>query len=137
MDRDADAVVSYLRRHAGQTLQAVVVHDASRHRVLFAREDVGEPSDRDVETVLDRFRRRDGTQDGATAAVHGGALRATVQLFEGRVVLHLPRDETSGTLVFLDTAAARNLRTFVEDIRADVYSAAVGETRIDEDRTNQ
>jgi hypothetical protein len=39
------------------------------------------------------------------------------------VVVHLPRDADSGTVVVLDPAAARNLIDFVIDLRTDLYDS--------------
>lgn len=47
----------------------------------------------------------------------GGDHRATVQAFERRAAVHLPRDEASGTVVSLDAMAARNPVAFTPDIR--------------------
>lgn len=37
------------------------------------------------------------------------------------MIVHLPRDADSGTVVALDPATARNLTDFVADTRADLY----------------
>jgi hypothetical protein len=122
MPFDSDDVVTHLREHAGDSLRAVVVYNAGQHRDLYRRADVADLHGSDLEaTIVDEFRAEPRSERGANALGHQGELRATVRLYDGRAVLHLPRDEESGTLVVLDTAAAADLAGFVADLRADLY----------------
>lgn len=122
MDESAQAVVEHLRSHAGEALQAVIVYDENRHRDLFRREDGHSLHDSSLErAVLEDIRADSPIRESADGGGREGRHLATVRLFEGRVLLHLPRDDTSGTLVMLDRAAASNLDEFVRDIRNDIY----------------
>jgi hypothetical protein len=116
-----EAVVEHLRSHAGDALQAVIVYRGDEHRDLYRRDDVRERHGTSLETGVLSDVQSDRGRDGDPMDGRGDTLRATVRLFDQRVVLHLPRDATSGTVVVLDTAAASNLDEFVADIRADIY----------------
>lgn len=122
MRDDGTAVVQHIREHAGDTLQAVIIYDEDAHRDLYRRKDVeslhGSPLE---ETVLEWFRSEARGSTSAKPAVPDGQLRASVRLLEHRVVLHLPRDPESGTIIVLDVPAAQQLASFVADLRADLY----------------
>lgn len=121
MARNPGSVVDHLKAHVGGALQAVVIYDQDRHRDLYRREDVAGRHDTDLERrVLDRF--RDEVERRSTEeSLFEGALRATIRVFPERVVVHLPRDDQSGTVVVLDASVAQNAVEFVEDIRGDIY----------------
>jgi hypothetical protein len=115
-------VVDHLRSHAGDSLRAVVVYRGDEHRDLYRREDVAELHGSSLETeVLEGVRSDNRSRKRDAADRYEGQLRATVRVFDERVLVHLPRDETSGTVVDLDPSAASNLVDFVADIRDDVY----------------
>jgi hypothetical protein len=122
MAHDFGDVVEHLRSHAGDALQAVVVYDGDDHRDLYRRADVSQLHGSDLETeVLEEIRTDRRRRESDAASVYEGDLRATVRVFDARVVVHLPRDEDAGTVVVLDPAVARNLTEFVADVRADLY----------------
>lgn len=122
MDHGTGDVVEHLRAHAGETLQAVVIYDGDDHRDLYRRADVSELHGSELEAeVLEEIRADRQRRESTLADRYEGDHRATVRVFDARVLLHLPRDDESGTVVVLDPAAARNLVTFVEDIRGDIY----------------
>lgn len=122
MAHDTSEIVDRLHSHAGETLRAVIVYDGDSHRDLYRREDVSDLHDSKLETeVLEEIRADRQRRESTLADRYEGDHRATVRVFEARVLLHLPRDDKSGTVVVLDLAAARNLVTFVDDIRGDIY----------------
>lgn len=122
MRDDAPAVVQHLREHAGDALQAVIIYDGDRHRDLYRREDLADLHDSELEDhVLDTFRVEPANDQPAQAFGVQGDLRAIVRLFDSRAILHLPRDDDSGTIVALDVNAAADLASFVADLRADLY----------------
>jgi len=125
MGHEFNNVVEHLRSHAGETLQAVVIYDGDDHRDLYRRDDVVERHESDLERELLRElrsdQRREGREGRNTAETASEQPRATVRVFPSRVIVHLPRDPDSGTIVVLDPAAARNLTDFVADVRADLY----------------
>lgn len=122
MGHEFGNVVDHLRSHAGDTLQAVLIHDGDEHRDLYRRDDVAALHGSDLEReVLREVRSDQNRADGAGGDDPGEPLRATVRVFDSRVIVHLPRDADSGTVVVLDPAAARNLTDFVADVRADLY----------------
>lgn len=117
-------IVEHIHGHAGDTLQAVIIYEEDHHRDLYRRDDIADLHDSALEReVLDVIRDDDRRRFTETSTSIEGAHRATVDVFENRVLLHLPRDESSGTLVVLDTTAARNLYEFVEDLRASIYGS--------------
>ena len=124
MTHEFGSVVEHLRTHAGDTLQAVMIYDGDEHRDLYRREDVTERHGSELEREVLREVRSDGPRE-AGAEFEGGTepLRATVRVFSSRVIVHLPRDPESGTIVVLDPSAARNLTDFVADVRADLYDS--------------
>jgi hypothetical protein len=122
MADDADEVVAHLRSHAGDALQAVVVYDADGHRDLYRREDVAELHGSGLEAaVVEDVRADRRARGGRLAEHHEGVHRATTHVFDERVVVHLPRDDRSGTVVVLDASAASDLAAFVGDLRGDLY----------------
>lgn len=122
MHGNGQTIVQHIREHAGDALQAVLIYDADQHRDLYRRQDVEPLHDSPLEdVVLEWTRSEPRTPRQDLAAEAQGELRATVRVFDDRVVLHLPRDDTSGTVVVLDVSAAQQLVTFVSDIRADLY----------------
>ncbi|SFP07738.1 MULTISPECIES: hypothetical protein [Halolamina] len=119
MAHDAAGIVDRRHSHAGETLQAVIVYDGESHRDLYRREDVGDLHGSELETeVLEEIRAGRQRRESTLADRYEGA---TVRVFEARVSFHFPRDDGSGTVVVLDPAAARNLVTFVDDVRGDIY----------------
>ena len=101
---------------------AVMIYDGDEHRDLYRREDVAERHGSELERGILRKVRSDGPrQAGAEAAGGTEPLQATVRVFSSRVIVHLPQDPESGTIVVLDPNAARNLTDFVADVRADLY----------------
>lgn len=118
MSHGFDDVVEHLRAHAGDALQAVFVYRGDDHRDLYRRDDVATLHSSELEAAVLRAVRSDAADDAASFAEPP---RATVRVFDARVIVHLPRDRDSGTVVALAPAAARNLTDFVADIRADLY----------------
>jgi hypothetical protein len=122
MSHGFDDVVDHLRSHAGDALQAVVVYDGDDHRDLYRRGDVSRLHGSNLETeLLEDVRTDRRRRESDAASVHEGDLRATVRVFDERVVVHLPRDDDAGTVVVMDPVVARNLAEFVADVRADLY----------------
>lgn len=122
MPDDADDVVARLRARAGDALQAVVVYDADGHRDLYRRDDVADLHGSGLEAaVVEDVRADRRARGGRLAEHHEGVHRATTYVFDERVVVHLPRDDRSGTVLVLDVAAAADLASFVADLRADLY----------------
>ncbi|MDH5020326.1 hypothetical protein [Halobacterium rubrum] len=122
MNEEFSGLVDHLQDHAGDALQAVVVYLGDDHRDLYRREDVVElhGSELDAEVLAD-IRSDKRRRESEAAKAYEGSLRATVRVFDYRVVLNLPRDDESGTVVVLDVSAASDLADFVTDIRADIY----------------
>lgn len=122
MRDDVSPIVQHIREHAGDTLQAVLIYDGDEHRDLYRRDDVADLHDTELEqAVIERFRAEPPTDQSEPAFGVQGHLQASVELFTRRAILHLPRDDTSGTILVLDIDAAAALATFVEDLRADLY----------------
>jgi len=122
MPEDFEDVVKHVKSHAGETLQAIVIYDETRHRDVYRREDVEDLHDSDLEAdVLADIRTDRRRRESPEASEYEGEHRASAHVFDERVILHLPRDADSGTILILDTAAARDLAEFVADIRGDIY----------------
>ncbi|WP_181685409.1 hypothetical protein [Halorhabdus sp. FL145] len=122
MSEPFDDVVEHVKAHADEALQAIVVYDETRHRDVYRREDVDALHDSALEAeVLADIRADRRRRESPAASEYEGEHRASAHVFDERVILHLPRDMDSGTILILDTAAARNLSEFVADIRDDIY----------------
>jgi len=123
MPEEFGDVVEHVKSHAGETLQAIVIYDETRHRDVYRREDVDNLHDSALEAeVLADVRADRRRRESPDAGEYEGQHRASAHVFDERVILHLPRDADSGTILILDTAAARDLAEFVADIRGDIYS---------------
>ena len=76
-------VVEHVRAHAGDTLQAIVVYDGTRHRDVYRRENVDDLHDSGLEADLladiraDRRRR-----ESPEASEYEGEHRASADVFE-------------------------------------------------------
>lgn len=114
-------VVDHLRSHAGDALRAVFIYHGDDHRDLYRREDVAELHGSALEAVVLREVRSDHRAEDQPPDSNWESVRATVRVFDSYVIVHLPRDADSGTVVVLDATAARNLTDFVSDLRADLY----------------
>lgn len=124
MSHEFENVVEHLRSHAGDALQAVFVYRGDDHRDRYRREDVRALHGSSMEATVIRAARSElRGDDDSPADDTGDSLRATVRVFDTRVIVHLPRDADSGAVVVLDPAAARNLTDFVTDARTDLYGA--------------
>lgn len=122
MPEEFEDVVDHVQAHAGEALQAIIVYDETRHSDVYRRDDIDVLHDSDLETeVLNDVRKDRRLRESPEASVYEGAHRASAHVFDERVILHLPRDEETGTILILDTTAARNLAEFVADIRSDIY----------------
>jgi len=122
MAHDFGDVVEHLRAHAGDALKAVIVYDAEGHRDLYRHDDLRDLHGSDLEAeVVSEVRSDERRRETAAAAEYEGELRASVRVFDRRVIVHLPRDAETGTVVVLDPVVARNLAEFVSDVRADLY----------------
>ncbi|WP_135665683.1 hypothetical protein [Halorhabdus rudnickae] len=122
MPEEFEDVVEHVKAHAGEALEAIVVYDETRHRDIYRREDIDALHDSDLEKeVLEDVRADRRQRESAEASKHEGEHRASAHVFDERVILHLPRDGETGTILILDTTAARNLTEFVADIRSDIY----------------
>lgn len=122
MAHDFGNVVDHLRSHAGEALQAVVVYDGDEHRDRYRRQDLQELHGSDLEAeLLAEIRADERRRESDAAERYEGSLRATVRVFDQRVIVHLPRDSRSGTVVLFDPVVARDLGEFVDDLRADIY----------------
>mgnify|MGYP006274468151 CR=1 len=122
MSEDFPGLVTHLRDHAGDALRGVIVYRGDDHRDLYRREDLDELHGSRLEAEVLADIRSDRQQRETEAAdQYEGSLRATVRVFDERVLLNLPRDDDSGTVVVLDVSAASDLADFVADIRGDIY----------------
>lgn len=127
MRDDETAIVPHIRDHAGETLQAGLIYDAENHRDLYRRDDIVALHDAALEAaVLDWFRSEPRPDSEAPAVEQQDDVRATVRLFERRVVLHLSWDAESGTIIVPDIPAAPQHSAFVADLRADLYRGSPG-----------
>jgi hypothetical protein len=127
MSHEFGNVVDHLRSHAGDALRAVFIYRGDDHRDLYRREDVAELHGSDLEAVVLREVQSDHREEDQPADTDGEPIRATVRVFDSKVIVNLPRDADSGTVVVLDPTAARNLTDFVGDLRADLYDGGRGD----------
>jgi hypothetical protein len=122
MNEEFSGLVDHVRDHAGDALQGIVVYRGDDHRDLYRREDVADLHDSALESAVLADIRSDRRRHESEATDHyEGSLRATVRVFDRRVIVDLPRSDESGAVVVLDVTAASNLAEFVADIRGDIY----------------
>lgn len=122
MAHDFEDVVEHLRAHAGDALKAVVVYDGDKHRDLYRHEDLRDLHGSELEReVLSEVRADEHRRTTEAADEYEGDLRATVRVFDERVIVHLPRDDETGTVVVMDPVVARDLADFVADVRGALY----------------
>lgn len=108
-----NALVTYVRRQAGESLRAVAIYDDSSFEVLHRREDLAEHivSGR-VRMVYDNIT-WDWNPDDDDLSEELGATQATLQVREEAIIIQLVTSETGGYLISLAPDAARNLTTFL------------------------
>ncbi|WP_338730108.1 hypothetical protein [Haladaptatus sp. DJG-WS-42] len=104
-------LVEFLRQRAGNSLSWVAAYDDGDETLyLHSTAETGETNVPDIVAQL----RGDITRTTTLSSPYD-ALRATVQLFEDAVVLHLPQGNSCGVAAGFDTDAARILRGFIDD----------------------
>ena len=105
-----DALASYLLERAGSSLRAVVRYDGESYTVGYVRDDLSGTPDR-VYEVLSNIVHADSRDEEMREEF--GAVRASVQVRERGLLVHLPTDDDAGVLVSLESDVAAQLGDFV------------------------
>ena len=110
----AQSLVSFVERQAGESLRAIAEYDNADIELLYLRNDLHqrEISDR-VETIHDNITWVWNPKEDEKVISKLGEKRATVQVREDAVIIHLLAERKQGYLIGLEPDAARNLTTFL------------------------
>lgn len=109
----AHSLVSFVERRAGESLRAVAEYDHADVELLYYRDDLNRTTITDrVATIHDNITWAWNPSEN-TVVSELGEKRATLQIREEAVVIHLLEDVKHGYLIGLDPDAARNLTTFL------------------------
>lgn len=109
----AHTLVSFVQRRAGESLRAIAEYETADLDLLYYRDDLPktEITER-VDTIHDNITWAWNPGDEEVVSKLG-AKRATVQVREEAVVIHLLKGVNHGYLIGLEPGAARNLTTFL------------------------
>lgn len=100
-----------LEERVGESLRAICSYDKSGCEIHYIREDIRETNFED-RTMTRRARDRRPLED------EGGPLgerRATLELWDESLFIHLPEDEARGLLFAVEPEVGRRLTGFVEE----------------------
>ncbi|MFC7165427.1 hypothetical protein [Halospeciosus flavus] len=102
-----------LEERVGESLRAICSYDESGYEIHYIREDIRETNfEERTETMTRRAR------DWRPLEDEGGPLgerRATLELWDESLFIHLPEDETRGLLFAVEPEVGRKLTGFVEE----------------------
>lgn len=110
-----NALVSYVRQQAGESLRAVAVYDDSGFEMLHRREDLAEHVVTGRVQMVYGNITWDWNPDDDDLSEELGATQATLQVREEAIIIQLVTSETGGYLISLAPGAARNLTTFLKN----------------------
>jgi hypothetical protein len=109
-----DPLTAYLIERTQSSLRAVVRYDGASYTIGYVREDLSTAGTPDrLYEVLGNIVRGDASDDAMDAEF--GELRASVQVREGGLVVHMPTGEDAGVLVSLESDVAAQLDDFVAE----------------------
>lgn len=117
-----DRIMDFLRERVGEALRTVVILQPDDWTGVYLRDDLREAYDEDTyEAVLDRFRAfsTDPTPDPIGEI---GERRALVHYHEEAFVVQLPFEDEASILVSVDADVGRELLTFIEQCREQLYA---------------
>lgn len=115
-----DSLVTFARQRAGEYLRAVAEYERTEFHLLYYRDDLDRATIAErVDTIHDNITWSWNPDDDEGVAALGEK-RATLQIREQAVILHLLEGRHRGYLVGLDPAAARDLTSFVGECLAHV-----------------
>lgn len=103
---------------AGDALRVVGFHEGSDWRIEYIRDDVREGyGDASIDDIADDLVLDVLASPRQESLYELGDLHATVRLFENGVVVHVPTDDRSGSLVSLDAGGDYTGRDIVGVVR--------------------
>lgn len=110
-----NSLVSFVHQRAGESLRAIAEYEQTDFDLLYYRDDLPRTTIRDrVETVHGNITwawNPDDDDDEVVAEL--GKKRATVQVRDEVIIIHLLEGVNHGYLIGLEPDAARNLTTFL------------------------
>lgn len=108
-------LVKFVRKEAGKSLRAVVEYDHTDIEVLHHREGLTEETVvRRTRSIYDQVVQVSGSQEDALTD-ELGRKRATLQVREEVVIIHLLESQLQGHIISLEPDAARDLTTFLAE----------------------
>lgn len=111
----SQSLVKFVKKEAGKSLRAVVKYEQASIDVQYHRDDLSVTTvERRVHTIFDQITTVSGTQDDELTA-ELGRKRATLQVREEVVVIHLLENPFEGHIISLEPDAARDLTTFLAE----------------------
>jgi hypothetical protein len=112
----AEELASYLDQQAGDSLRAVGHYSADDYEVVHLRDDLRQQyTDDEIEGIVEGLRWESFGKSTQEGQFHLGPLNCSIKAFEEAVVMHFPYDDKRGTLVSLDSGAARDLLQFIDE----------------------
>lgn len=107
------SLVPFVEQEAGPSLRAIAEYEQTEVELLYRRDDL--PRDEitaRVDTIHESIRWA-WNPDESDVVRELGAKRATIQVRENAVIVHLPASDDHGYLIGLEPDAARNLTTSI------------------------
>jgi hypothetical protein len=111
---DASELVSVVKRQAGSHLRAIAEFDGIQSTLHFVRDDIDEAQ---IETRLELFHDINTwswSPSEDKLAEELGPKRASLQLRQQAVIIHLPTGTDQGILIGLEPEAATDLTAFLK-----------------------
>jgi len=109
----SEALTEYLRDRVGEHLRSVLAYDGDGGELLYVRDDVADQySEAEIANIVREVRLEAIEKPHQEDLYAHGSMNCTVRSFEDAVEIHLPRDETSGTVVAFDAEVFAIHNTF-------------------------
>lgn len=105
-------LLSYLKETAGDYLRGVIWYEDDEYEIRYIRDDLRTRRLKsEVDKMIDRL--REESRSGERRSFPFGEVNGFVRSFEEAMVMHFPSTQGRGTVVTLDSEAARQLNTFI------------------------
>lgn len=127
-DLPGSRLLTWLRREHGDDLRAVLHFEPETHEWLYRRDEVAAHYDvRAFDESVETYRDIEPLVRRQSDIIDGGALRATVNVYDDIVLLQFPLDAGEGVVVSFDAAVGEDVvevvATGLQLLLADVEEA--------------